>query len=549
MRRPNFLGLVAAVLFLCASLTPSLLPRDWIFQSIVSGLVMAAGYGIGTLFSHLWRHLPVGEPPPGVKRAAWLALQVGTVLGVTVAWYQGARSQQRLHLLMGLDPPTVWMYLLAVVIALAFAALLVMAARGVRLAARRVGGVLGRWMPAPVAGILGGLVVALLLIGLLDGFVVDRFFDAADETFRVSDRIVPDDVVRPSTPLRSGSPDSLAAWGDLGSKGRSFVAGGPDAADIAEFWSAPATEPIRVYAGLASAPDLESRVDLVLAELERTGAFDRRVLCVITATGTGWVDPQAAAALEYLWRGDTAVASVQYSYLPSWISFLVDSGRARQAGEELFNSVYEVWSELPRDDRPLLLVFGESLGADGSEAAFSGVADLRNRTDGVLWAGPPNFSELWSSFTAERDPATPERHPVYGGGETVRFASSAEDLRQMEGPWPRPRVLYLQYSSDPVVWWSPRLILRRPDWLEEPPGDDVLPTMRWFPLVTFLQITADLVNSIEVPPGHGHNYAALFADGWAAVAAPDAWLRSDTERLRLLLAAEAEEQMATAATS
>ena len=74
------------------------------------------------------------------------------------------------------------------------------------------------------------------------------------------------------------------------------------------------------------------------------------------------------------------------------------------------------------------MVFGESLGFNGSEAAFSGVADLRNRTDGALWVGPPHFNELWSTFTERRDPGTPQRLPIYDGGATVRWAARPEDL-------------------------------------------------------------------------------------------------------------------------
>src|SRR5690606_11212588 len=128
-------------------------------------------------------------------------------------------------------------------------------------------------------------------------------------------------------------------------------------------------------------------------------------------------------------------AAMQYSYLPSWLSFLVDSSRAREAGAELFNAVHERWAALPEDDRPRLLVFGESLGADGAEAAFSGVADIRNRTDGVLWVGPPRFSELWSTFVERRDPGSPEHLPVYDGGATVRFAARPEDLEHPDAPW------------------------------------------------------------------------------------------------------------------
>ena len=49
---------------------------------------------------------------------------------------------------------------------------------------------------------------------------------------------------------------------------------------------------------------------------------------------------------------------MQYSHLPSWLSFLVDQARAREAGRQLFDSVYEVWVQLPAEDRPELYVFG-----------------------------------------------------------------------------------------------------------------------------------------------------------------------------------------------
>ncbi|HEX2154445.1 MAG TPA: alpha/beta-hydrolase family protein [Acidimicrobiia bacterium] len=538
MTRPNFLGLVAGVLFLCASLLPSLLPRHWGYQVIVSGIASAATYGLGTLASHLWRRLPFREPPRRLKRLAWWILLVGGSAWVIVTLVLGIRWQQELYRMMGMTVPSRWGYAAALFLALLLAAILVLIGRGIRFASRRVGVTLARWLPGPAAGLLGGVLVGLLVVGLLDGFVVDRFFDAADETFRVSDRIVADDAVQPTSALRSGSPESLVSWQSLGSKGRTFVAGGPSLNDLTEFGGEIARQPIRVYVGLASHPTLQGRIQLVLDELERTGAFEREILCVATATGTGWVDPQAANALEYIWAGDTAIASLQYSYLPSWISFLVDSGRAREAGAALFNAVYERWASLPENDRPRLLVFGESLGADGSEAAFSGVADIRNRTDGVLWAGPPNFSELWSSFTEEREPGSPQRLPLYEDGETVRFASGPEQIESPMESWSRPRVLYLQYASDPVVWWTPRIILRRPDWLEEPTGGEGLPKVSWFPLVTFLQLTVDLANSIDVPAGHGHNYAGLFANGWAAVASPEDWTADDTDRLRTLLIAQ-----------
>ena len=117
----------------------------------------------------------------------------------------------------------------------------------------------------------------------------------------------------------------------------------------------PVKEPIRVYAGLKSADGQEAQAQLAVDELERTGAFDRSVLAVVTVTGTGWVDPVAAASLEYMHHGDTAIVGTQYSYLPSWISFLVDLDKAEENGRVLVDAVTERWSELPEATRPELL--------------------------------------------------------------------------------------------------------------------------------------------------------------------------------------------------
>ncbi len=43
----DFVGIAFGALFFCLSLTPSLLPRDWLFQGLIGGLNAAIGYGIG----------------------------------------------------------------------------------------------------------------------------------------------------------------------------------------------------------------------------------------------------------------------------------------------------------------------------------------------------------------------------------------------------------------------------------------------------------------------------------------------------------------------
>ena len=70
--------------------------------------------------------------------------------------------------------------------------------------------------------------------------------------------------------------------------------------------------------------------------------------------------------------GDSAIVSIQYSYLPSWISYLVDQKEAREAGRALFDAVYDRWSQLSIDDRPKLI---EILGKDFDFTALTEVDD------------------------------------------------------------------------------------------------------------------------------------------------------------------------------
>jgi uncharacterized membrane protein len=59
--------------------------------------------------------------------------------------------------------------------------------------------------------------------------------------------------------------------------------------------------------------------------------------------------------------------------------------------------------------------------------------------------------------------------------------------------------------------------------------------MRWYPIITLWQVSADMTNSLGVPGGHGHNYGNSVLDGWVAVVPPDGWTDEDTERVRVAL--------------
>jgi uncharacterized membrane protein len=89
-----------------------------------------------------------------------------------------------------------------------------------------------------------------------------------------------------------------------------------------------------------------------------------------------------------MYNGNTAIVSMQYSFLPSWLSFLVDQENARQAGQALFEAVDALVRAMPENKRPTLVVFGESLGSFGGEAPFLSLNNLVARTDGALFSGP-----------------------------------------------------------------------------------------------------------------------------------------------------------------
>ncbi|MGW4634566.1 alpha/beta hydrolase [Nocardia sp. NPDC004415] len=530
----GFGGAVGAVVLVWLSLTPSLLPRGPLFQGLVSGAAAAVGYGLGVAVAALigWllqRPLP---GPPRIVRWGLGILACAATVGV-LFWYAG--WQNELRTLMGVsDLPWHAYPILAAIAAVVFLVLLVVA-RVCRAAARGLGKLLSRVLPPRVAALLAGIAVVALAIALLNGVVAEVAMAALNNTFKAVNEEISADTPQPESRDRSGGPGSLVSWESLGRQGRIFVANGPTAAELTAFSGTPAREPIRVYTGLDSAGNVRAEADLAVAELRRTGAFERSVLGVATATGTGWINESTASGIEYLANGDSALVSMQYSYLPSWLSFLVDQERAKQAGQALFEAVHAEWDTLPPDRRPKLVVFGESLGSFGGEAAFSGIQDMAARTDGVLFVGPTATNPVWRDATARRDPGSPQWLPIYRDGQTVRFAAGAADLARPARPWPAPRVVYLQHASDPITWWTPQLLFQEPDWLREPRGPDVLAGTRWIPVVTFLQVSADMAVSTDVPDGHGHTFHAAIADAWAAILEPPGWTAADTERLRRVL--------------
>jgi uncharacterized membrane protein len=386
-------------------------------------------------------------------------------------------------------------------------------------------------------------------VGFAQGVLFNGMVSAINSTYSLSDRDTSPWISQPTSELRSGGAGSVVDWDTLGTKGRDFtgVGGGPTVEQIEAFTGEAAVEPIRIYVGLKSADDIRERVDLAMQELERTGAFERSVLIVNTTTGTGWVDENVVDSIEFLHGGDTAQVAMQYSYLPSWVSFLVDLSKASETGEQLITAVTDRISQMAPEDRPTLLVFGESLGSYGTESAFTSPENMLSNVDGALLVGPTFANELHSGLTSERDEGSPAWRPVVDDGESFRFAVAPEDLTDgslyaEDTEWGPSRVVYLQNSSDPITYFNPDLLLSKPEWLEGERGPDVSDDMVWMPVVSFFQVAADMAFSMGVPAGHGHRYGSNVVEGWVQLSAPDGWSDDDTEALRQLIDERAEER-------
>ena len=69
-----------------------------------------------------------------------------------------------------------------------------------------------------------------------------------------------------------------------------------------------------------------------------------------------------------------------------------------------------------------------------------------------------------------------------------------------------------------MVYWTPRLLWERPDWVDDAPAGSTMAAMRYFPFITFWQISADMPVCRFVEAGYGHKYhARQTVPGWVRV--------------------------------
>jgi uncharacterized membrane protein len=528
----NFLGNVVGMIFVFLGFLPTLLPRGWVLQGVLSGVVFTIGYGIGVIISYTIRSFNPKEKSieqkNQIKKYAYVVLLI-LYLFMMIA---GFVWQQEVRKLVEQQPATSISALGSTFVAILLIALIMLIARSIRTLYNLLKRLILKYVPKVIALTAAWIVTALIVLGILNGIILSGLVSIVNQAFSVRNGTTDSGIVQPNSPQLSGSSESLVAWDSLGRQGRNFIGKARTTEQLNAFNDKPAMQPIRIYSGLESASSTEERAKLATDDLKRAGGFGRDIIVVATTTGTGWVDEEGVAPIEYMYNGDSAIVSMQYSYLPSWLSFLVDQTKAKDAGAQLYKAVYDELQKLPEASRPKIVVFGESLGSFGGEAAFADLESFKATSDGAVWAGPPNFNELRKSATEKRDSPSPEILPIFQSGQNVRFAARSEDFNNPDDPWGLPRVAYLENPSDPIVWWTPSLIFNKPDWLREPRGADVSQKTKWIPIITFWGVTGDMVFSTGVPDGHGHKYGKLPTDAWSFVAPPSNWSIQKTEDLK-----------------
>mgnify|MGYP001679260944 FL=1 len=524
----SFLGVIAALAMYAVSVAPSLMARSWAWHAVASGVLVSCGYVAGVVIQNVGARviamtgltIRASEPVEIGFRVCIAALFAIWWLYAVIQSYRRARVAARL---VNMPGETFGEYLLGTSGTVVIAWCLIAIVAAMNRVGRMLIGALGGYMPHPAAVVVGVVILAVIVFFLTSNVIlrggIGFFRHRAEQMNTRTAR----GIFKPFVPERSASPASPVTWESVGGQGRVFLGRGPSRLDIAQVCGGEAMEPIRVYSGMPTGgAGIEQAAATVVAELRRTGAFDRAVILIAASTGSGWVDEWQVQPLEFLTRGNCATASLQYSYVPSALNWLTGLEPAQEASAALFRAVRAELDTMDEADRPALFVCGESLGAFASQSVFSSVEEALSQVDGALWVGTPAFTPMHAELTSARHKGSPEVAPVVYNGRRVRFVNEPSDLRtdlygRELGPWGFPRFVYAQHASDPVVWWNRKLLWTQPDWLRERAGRDVSPFVEFTRFVTFIQVLADLPVAGTAPGGHGHTYNEELIPLWRAI--------------------------------
>ena len=530
------MGLVLGTCFFAASLTPSLLPRTAVTQGILSGLAFAAGYGIAILVRQLWHYMELREPCGRFRSILkWIAIVWSTMAALIFLWHL-ADWQNSILEVMQLASVSRAYPIKITLLTLLTATVLLVTGRLFKNVFHFVARNVNRIVPRRISNVIGLLAAIVLFGSVIDGILFRHLLHMADTSYQKLDELFEPESMQPDDPMKTGSRASLVKWADLGRTGRAYIASGPGVEDLRVFSGERAREPIRVYVGLHSRETAQERARLALEELKRVDGFSRSILVVITPTGTGWVDPSGIDAVEYLHGGDIASVALQYSYLSSPLSLFIEPDYGAEAARCLFVEIYDYWTTLPRESRPKLYLHGLSLGALNSEQSAQLFELIGDPPHGAMWSGVPFLSEAWNALTTHRNPSSPAWLPRFRDDSFARFMNQNGSSVPATAPWGPMRIVYLQYASDPIVFFRYDIFWKKPQWMAPPRGHDVSLQFRWYPVVTFLQLALDVATASSSAMGYGHVYAPEhYLEAWIGVTGTGGHSPGEIERIRLHL--------------
>ncbi len=526
----SYMGIIIAVIFFSISLMPSLLPRPYLLQGLLSGLTLTIGYGIGVFLRFFWFYLEFPKLTGRIKHYFQYFASTLSFLIFSYAIYASNSWQDEVRSLMGLAPVRDYFHFKMLAIALLLAFTLLFFSRLLFNSFDKIRLKMTRVIPNRISNILGLILVIFTVFVFTNNFIISKVVASLDKVYSFADENTDKGISKPLNQNATGSTRSLIEWDSIGRTGQNFVATGPSDEDLSVFFKERTLAPLRIYAGLRSSESVQQRAELVLKELIRINGFNRSKLVIATPTGTGWLDPSAMDPFEYLHKGDTAIVSMQYSYLPSWLTLLVNPEGAKESALALYNTIHKYWSTLPKETRPNLYVFGLSLGAFGAETSMNVATMIQNPIQGGIFVGAPFPSTIAPMLTKQRNLNSPQWLPIIHDSSLVRFSAQQNNLKNESWQWGPVRFVYIQYASDPMVFFSLDLYRKEPDWMKGERGHDVSPNFTWYPVITFLQVLFDLPMADRVPRGHSHNYSASsYIDGWLEVTQP-VNLSSDEEK-------------------
>jgi len=357
---------------------------------------------------------------------------------------------------------------------------------------------------------IAGHVGALGALGAVAYAGLDRVYQDIEAG---TGKIEPSFKNPPDSPYVSGGSESLVSWRSMGREGRRHVLTVLSRQDIESVMGTPAVaDPIRVFVGLESAHSEQERIQLAMDELHRMGAFDRELLVAVSPTGTGYVNYAATECCEYMTLGNCATVTLQYSKRPSPLS-LDRVWEGRKQFRMLLSAIRRELYQREPENRPRLVVFGESLGAHTSQDAFlhQGTQGLEDAgVERALWIGSPHLSK-WKIQVLGEPRVDVDKSlliDVTGFGEIEQLSADARE---------KLRYVMITHDNDGVGLFGADLVIQKPQWLGEPElrSAGVPMWMRWVPIITAVQTVLDMKNAMNVVPGkfvaRGHDYRADLA--------------------------------------